>query len=109
MKDSGYPPVTNDRWAFMAILIAVSAAFAWILLPFLAAILWAVIAAILFTPIYTRLLGKMQRRPRSAALLTLLLIVALVIVPAAILSMALVVESPATPSRLHSAHLHSTQ
>jgi len=109
MKDSGYSPVTNDRWAFMAILIAVSAAFAWILLPFLAAILWAVIAAILFTPIYTRLLEKMPRRPSSAALLTLLLIVALVIVPAAILTMALVGEATAIYGRIQSGDINPAQ
>ncbi|MHA1517330.1 MAG: AI-2E family transporter, partial [Alphaproteobacteria bacterium] len=37
--------------AFLVLLIAVSLAFAWILLPFYGAILWAVILATVFVPV----------------------------------------------------------
>lgn len=100
MDDGSRRPVMRDHGPFLVILIAVSIVFAWILLPFLAAILWAVIAAILFTPVHDRLLAKMPARRSSAALLTLLLIVALVIVPAAILTVALVGEATAIYGRI---------
>lgn len=82
-----------DRWPFLAILLAISAAFAMVLWPFLTAILWAVIAAILFTPVYRALLARMPKWPNSAALATLLLIIAIVILPAAVLTIALVGEA----------------
>jgi len=92
----------GSRWTFLALLIAVSIAFAVILWPFFAAILWAVIVAILFDPLYRRLLGRMPERRNSAALLTLLLILGLVILPAAILGLALVNEAAAVYQRIQS-------
>ena len=93
MASEGEGRGTDGRWSFLVILIAISAAFALVLWPFLTAILWAVIAAILFTPVYRRLLARMPGWRNSAALLTLLLIVGIVILPAAILSVALVGEA----------------
>ena len=49
MASEGEGRGTDGRWSFLVILIAISAAFALVLWPFLTAILWAVIAAILFT------------------------------------------------------------
>ena len=72
MASEGEGRGTDGRWSFLVILIAISAAFALVLWPFLTAILWAVIAAILFTPVYRRLLARMPGWRNSAALLTLL-------------------------------------
>lgn len=109
MTDSDNRPEASGRWTFLAILIAVSIAFAVILWPFFAAILWAVIAAILFEPVYRRLLVKMPQRRNGAALLTLLLILALVILPAAILSVALVNEAAAVYQRIQSGAIDPAQ
>ena len=98
-------PGTSDRWTFLVLLIAVSIAFAAILLPFFAAILWAVIVAILFEPVYRRLLGHMPKRRNGAALLTLLLIVGMVILPAAILGVALMNEASAVYQRIQSGEI----
>jgi predicted PurR-regulated permease PerM len=98
-------PGTSDRWTFLVLLIAVSIAFAAILLPFFAAILWAVIVAILFEPVYRRLLGHMPKRRNGAALLTLLLIVGMVILPAAILGVALMNEAAAVYQRIQSGEI----
>lgn len=92
----------NDSRPFLVVLTAVSAAFAMILWPFFAAILWAVIAAILFAPVYDRLLRAMPKRPNSAALLTLLVIVGVVILPAALLTIALVGEATSVYGRIQS-------
>lgn len=101
--------ITNDRWPFLGILIAVSSAFALILWPFFAAILWAVIAAILFVPVHRRLLARMPKRQNGAALLTLLLIIAIVILPAAILTIALVEEAATVYQRIQSGDIDPAQ
>src|SRR3546814_1967746 len=78
---------------FLGFVLIVSVAFALVIEPFFAAILWGVIAAILFAPVNQGLVVMMPRHRNSAAALTLLLIVALVIVPAIILAMALVQDA----------------
>ena len=109
MTDKGNYRAAGDRWSFLGILIAVTLAFALVLAPFSAAILWAVIAAILFTPVYQRLLDRMPQRPGSAALLTLLLIIGIVILPAAVLMGALVGEATTIYGRIQSGEINVVQ
>ena len=92
--DSKEPSATRiEDGVFLGFVLLVSIAFALVIEPFFAAILWGVIAAILFAPVNQALIGMMPRHRNSAAALTLLLIIALVIVPAIILAMALVQEA----------------
>jgi predicted PurR-regulated permease PerM len=70
----------EDR-TLLLLVVGVSLLFGWILWPFSGAILWAVVLATLFSPLYQRLLATMPRWPNSAALLTLLIIVVMVILP----------------------------
>lgn len=91
---------------FLGFVLVVSIAFALVIEPFFAAILWGVIAAILFEPINQRLLDAMAGRRNSAAALTLLLIVALVIVPAIILSMALIQEATIFYAKVQSGEIN---
>ncbi len=78
---------------FLAIVILVTIAFALILEPFFAAVLWGVIAAILFWPVNQKLLKTMPQRKNSASVITLLLIIAIVIIPTILLCIALVQEA----------------
>lgn len=78
---------------FLAVLLAASVALIWIVLPFFGAILWGVIAAILFAPFNERLLARMPNRRNTSALITLGVIVAIVVVPATILGALLVQEA----------------
>ena len=55
----------------VALLWAASLALGWILLPLYGTILWAVIIAMLFAPLYRRLLIRLGWRRTPAALLTL--------------------------------------
>lgn len=71
---------------FLLLLIAVSIAFAWILWPFYGAIFWAAIFAVLFTPLYARIASAMRERCTLAAITTLLVILVIVILPAALVS-----------------------
>lgn len=78
---------------FLGVVLIVSIAFALVVEPFFAAILWGVIAAILFAPVNRRILAAMPTHRNGAALLTLFLILAVVIVPAFILGAALLQEA----------------
>lgn len=87
------PRARIEDGAFVALVLVVSIAFAMVVEPFFGAILWGVIVAILFMPVNLRLLALIPGHRNTAALLTLLLIIAIVIVPAIILSIALVQEA----------------
>jgi len=82
----------QDR-SFLAFVIAVTLLFAWILQPFFGAILWGIVAAILFTPVNDCLLRAWPTHRNAAAAITLLLIVAMVIVPAILLGISLLREA----------------
>ena len=78
---------------FLTTLVATSLAFAWIVAPLAGSILWGTVLAILFAPLNDRLLARIPSRPNSAALATLLTIIAIVIIPAVLLTVALVQEA----------------
>ncbi len=106
---SSSPAPRIEDGVFLAFVLVVSIAFALVIEPFFAAILWGVIAAILFAPVNQALLAAMPRRRNSAAGLTLLLIVAVVIVPAIILSIALVQEATLFYGRVQSGQIDVPQ
>jgi predicted PurR-regulated permease PerM len=87
-------------------LVIVTMAFISVLLPFYAAIFWGAILAILFTPLHKRLLAKMRGRPNLAALTTLLIIVLIVILPAILITGALLQEGAAIYNRISSGEVN---
>lgn len=78
---------------FLLLVLLVTLGFAWLLLPFFGAILWGVVAAIVFAPLNRRLVGSFGGRRSLAAAATLLIILALVIIPAILLGISLVQEA----------------
>lgn len=87
------------------LVVAVSLAFAWILWPFYAAILWGVVMAILFAPLYRQLAALRRRRRTVAALATLVIIVVMVILPLALVTALLVQEATGVYDRIRSGEL----
>jgi predicted PurR-regulated permease PerM len=77
---------------FLLLLFAVSLAFVGILQPFYGAVLWAVVMAVIFAPIYREILRLMRGRPTLAASITVVIIVAMVLLPLAIVAIALTQE-----------------
>ena len=75
------------------LLVAVTLAFAWVLQPFYGAVLWAIVAAVIFAPVYRRLLTSMSDRRSLAAAITVLIIIAIVILPLAMITTSLVQEA----------------
>ena len=103
--DTPTPPARNNA-ALLTMLVAVSAALAVILLPFYAAIMWGVILALLFTPLYHWLLLKVGHRPTVAALCTMLIVIVIVILPATLVMAALAQEAAGVYARLQSGELN---
>lgn len=79
----------EDRF-FLGFIAVATAAMAWIAMPFFGAILWALVAAIVFKPVHRRLAGMMPRRHTTPALITLILLIAIVIIPAVMLGSLLI-------------------
>lgn len=94
----------EDR-AFLLALAAVSFAFLLVLKPFLAAIFWAGLMAILFYPVYRRLVFWLQRRRNTAAILTLLLSVLIVIVPLTLIGAGMAKEGRQLYARIQAGEL----
>ena len=74
-----------ERGGFLLFLGFISAALLVIIWPFAAPLLWATLAAIMFQPLYRRLLSWRKGRENQAALLSLLIITVAVIIPAFII------------------------
>src|SRR5690606_1132630 len=66
---------------FLALLLVVSLAFGWILLPFYGAVFWAVILAIIFAPLQRRLHNRFSTRRNMAALITLIVCLLVAVLP----------------------------
>ena len=84
---------TLEDNAFLLLIIAVSLAFVWILLPFYGAVLWGTVIAILFVPLYRRLLASMGQRRNLAAFATVMIIIAIVILPLTLIGASLTQEA----------------
>ena len=95
----------EDR-TFLWLTVAISVAFAWILWPFYGAVLWATILAIVFAPVYRRLAKSMGQRRNLAALATVAIIVAIVILPATLITASLVEEASGLYERFRSGELN---
>ena len=97
-KSKPQPPAATPDTQFedrvlVGFLLEVSLAMAWIAWPFFGAILWALVVTIAFAPVHDRLLLKMPARKNTVASLTLLLVIALVIIPAFIVGSLMVDEA----------------
>lgn len=99
-----YSPRIEQK-SFLALLILVTLAFGWILLPFWGALFWAVVLAVLFAPLQRRLARRFGGRGNLSALLTLAVCVVVAILPVTLISMALVSEGSAIYERIEKGEL----
>jgi len=91
---------------FLLLVIAVSLAFAWILWPFFGAVLWGTILAILFAPLYRRLLRFMGQRRTVAAIATVMIVLLIVILPLTLVGALLVQEAVSVYEKFQSGELN---
>jgi predicted PurR-regulated permease PerM len=94
-------PRFEDR-VLVGFVIVASLAMAWISWPFFGAILWALVVTIAFAPVHDRLALMMPKRRNTVSLLTLMLVIALVIIPAIIIGSMMVEEALVTYNSLQS-------
>ena len=93
MSQSGKHDLRFEDGGFIALVLVVSLAFAWLMAPFFGAILWGLVAAILFEPVNRRLVRACKGRRNLAAVITLLLIIAVAVLPALLIAFSLVQEA----------------
>jgi predicted PurR-regulated permease PerM len=91
---------------FLLLIIAVSLAFGWILWPFYGAVFWGTVLAILFTPLYRRLLRAIGKMRTLAALATVTIVLLIVILPLTLIGALLLQEGLALYERFQSGELN---
>ena len=94
-----------ENKVFLALLLLVSIAFLWILLPFYGAVFWAVILAIIFAPLQRRLTRRMPGRPNLTATITLCATLLVAVLPVGIIGTLLVQEGASLYQRIESGQL----
>nr|WP_249135358.1 AI-2E family transporter [Bradyrhizobium sp. AUGA SZCCT0222] len=77
----------------MLLLVAVTLGFGWVLLPFYGAILWAIVVAVIFAPLNRRLQSRMRGGPNLAAAATVVIVLAMVILPLGLITASLLQEA----------------
>jgi predicted PurR-regulated permease PerM len=95
--------------ALLWLLVLVTLAFGWILLPYYGAVFWAVVTAILFATVQRRIKRNLKNRANVAALLTLLIVLVIVILPLAVVSSMLVQEAVGVLARVQSGEINFTR
>lgn len=90
---------------FLLLLASVSIAFAWIAMPYFSAILWAVILALVFRPLFQVFSRRFPKHPTLSALMTLSIVTVAALIPAIFLLVMLVQQSINFYQMIQSGHL----
>ncbi|WP_258241089.1 MULTISPECIES: AI-2E family transporter [Pseudidiomarina] len=98
-----------ERRSFLLLLVLVSIAFGLILEPFWGAIFWACAVTVIFAPMQRWVLSKIGERPNTAALLTLLALMAIVVIPVILLTSAFVSEGVQFYQRIEAGEIDPRQ
>ncbi|TBU97433.1 AI-2E family transporter [Phytopseudomonas dryadis] len=94
-----------EKKAFILLLLIVSIAFGWILLPFYGAVFWAVVLAVVFAPMQRRLAKRIGGRGNLSALLTLIICLLVAVLPVIFTTSMMVAEGTALYQRIESGEL----
>ena len=104
LSDIAQSPLLENRF-FLLLLTLVTLAFFWVLWPYYGAVFWGAVLALLFMPLYHRILRAMPRKRTLAALLTVAVIVVLVILPISMISVMLAQEAVSVYARVQTGEL----
>jgi len=98
--------VYNARWFAVLVLAAIALFLCWKMLePFVGVLLWAAVLVILFFPVFRSISAK-TNRPSLSAFLTILLIMATVIIPLILVSIAVANQLTQLVGNLQSTSMH---
>ncbi|MEO8079331.1 MAG: AI-2E family transporter [Caldimonas sp.] len=100
------PPRDLEQRTFLLLLVVITIAFAFVLWPFYGAVFWGAVLALLFQPLFRRLLRRFGRRRTPAALATLAVILVLVILPVAFIAASLLQETAAVYKKIQSGEMN---
>lgn len=95
--------------AFFLMLLGITAAFVGMVRPFIMALFWAALLSMLFRRPYRLLRLRLRGRDNSAAAITTVLIVLIVVLPASFIGLALVNESLGVYQKIQSGEWDFTQ
>ncbi|MEB0042127.1 MULTISPECIES: AI-2E family transporter [unclassified Pseudomonas] len=90
---------------FLVLMVLVTIAFIWILMPFYGAVFWAVILGVIFAPLQRRLLMKFGWKRNLTSLCTLTVCLLIAILPVIIIGMLLVQEGAMVYNNIESGQL----
>ncbi len=105
MKDGETRSFRFEDGTFLVVVLIVTLLFGWLISSYFGAILWGLVAAILFEPATQRLAERMSGRKGLAAALVLLMILALIVMPALLLGSSLVQEAATLYDRIRSGQI----
>jgi predicted PurR-regulated permease PerM len=100
---------THENKFFLTLMVVASLALCWILWPLYGAVLWGVVIAIIFAPVYRWMLRQMGNRKNLAALSTVAVILLMVILPLALIGAALGREATGVYKRIEGGELNLVQ
>jgi predicted PurR-regulated permease PerM len=100
---------TTQRIFFGVLLIAVTAAFLWLIRGFLQPIFWAVALGIVVYPLHMKIAARLKNRKAVAAGISMLLVVLIVILPLTGIAAAVTGEAAALYERLRSNEIDLAQ
>lgn len=100
VKQVTIPKTMIQKVSFLAAVVLVTVLFAWLIVPFYGAILWAVILAVLFDPIQKRLEKSLGGHRNVAAAFSVLVCICIVVIPGSIILAALAQEAAGLYTRL---------
>jgi predicted PurR-regulated permease PerM len=92
-----------ERRLLQVLLAAVSVALLVILVPFFGTLLWSVIVALLFRPLFRRLMSRLGGRRTAAAAVTTLAVFVIVVMPFVVVTLSLINEAAALYERVQRA------
>ncbi|AYD04137.1 AI-2E family transporter [Neorhizobium sp. NCHU2750] len=95
-----------QRVSFYILLVLVTLAFIAVLIPFYSAVFWAVVFAIIFFPLYSRLERGLGGRRNIAAAITVLICLCLVILPGLAILSSLIQEGTSLYKRIASGEIN---
>jgi len=95
-----------ENGGFLLFLAAVTAGLAAVVSGFLGALLWAALAALLFQPLFQRLLARWPGHRNRAAAVTLLIITFAVVVPALVIGSLVVDQAAGVYNQLQSGRIN---
>lgn len=98
-----------ENKSFLALVVLVTAAFAWTIGGFLMPVFWAVVLAVLFTPLFRWFETRLRGRTTVAALLTLLTVLVLVVAPLVLLATLVTQEAVGVYDRVASGEIDLTE